>query len=402
MLNLGAMQSDWDVIIAGLGPAGAAAAVELARGGARVLALDGSGERAKPCGGCLSARGLEALAWLEPPAWLREHPVSRLWIGYPGQPAAAYLSPRPGAYLVERSRLDRWLSGQADQAGAEVRATRVRGLEREGVLWRVEGPGGPWRAPWLLAAGGAGGLLAPRLGLGGGQWRFAALVQEMPLPPRLAPALAESALLELGGVAGGYAWAFGRGQVLNLGLAGLLGRDQGGPGALRRRFAAFAHRLGLTPSGAPRGAMIPCPHRRRLAVARGRAAAIGDAAGLADPVLGEGIAQAVVSGRMAAQAILAGDLDLYQRRAEETLLRDHHHARLLARLIYGLPRAFHALARHRPGGIELGFHWLRGEITPRDIWFCLLRGLLGRGPRLDSSPTAYYSSGLESRPNRRS
>ncbi|MBU2516466.1 MAG: hypothetical protein KKB57_02715 [Proteobacteria bacterium] len=396
------MKRDWDVIIAGLGPAGAAAAVELARGGARVLALDGSGGRPKPCGGCISARSMDALAWLEPPAWLRTHPVRRLWIGFPGRPAAPYLSSRPGAYLLERGRLDRWLASRAAQAGAQVLSARAHGVSREDGLWLVRGPGGPWRARWLLAAGGAGGLLARRLGLGGGNWRFAALVQEIPLPPRLRQILSDAAFLELGGVAGGYGWAFCRGEMLNLGIAGLMGRDQGGPGGLRRRFEAFTRRLGLRPTGNPRGAVIPCPHRRRLVVARGRAAALGDAAGLADPVLGEGIAQAVVSGRMAAQAILAGDLGQYQRRVEQTLLKDHHHSRLLARLIYGAPQVFHALARRRPGGIELGFHWLRGEMSPGSIWHCLLRGFLGRGPRLDSCPGAYYSSPLDSWPNRRS
>ena len=128
--------------------------------------------------------------------------------------------------------------------------------------------------------------------------------------------------------------------------------------------------------------MIPCPHRRRLVLTRERAALVGDAAGLADPVLGEGIAQAVFSGRLAAQAILAGDLGLYQKRAEATLLRDHHHARLLARLIYRAPRAFHALARRHPGGLELGFAWLRGELAPGDMWGALARGLMGRSPRL--------------------
>jgi len=401
VLNLGAMERVFDAIIVGLGPAGAAAAVELARSGARVLALDGSRGRGKPCGGCLSARGLDAMTWMEPPAWLSAHPVRRLWIGYPGRPGASYLSQRPGAYLVERARLDRWLARRAEQAGAQVLCARARDIGREQGLWRVEGAGGPWRAKWLLAAGGAGGLTARRLGLDGGRWRFAALVQEMPMPARLRPVLSEAAFLELGGVTGGYGWAFGRGETLNLGIAWLMDRDQGCPGGLRRRFEAFAHRLGLNPSGTPRGAIIPCPHRRRLKVAQGRAAVLGDAAGLADPVLGEGIAQAMVSGRLAAQAVLAGDLSLYQHAVDETLLTDHHHARLLARLIYRMPQVFHGLARHRPGGIELGFNWLRGEIAPGDIWLCLLRGLSGRGPRLDSSRASYYSSPLVHRPNRR-
>ena len=43
----------------------------------------------------------------------------------------------------------------------------------------------------------------------------------------------EAAFLELGGVAGGYGWAFGRGEMLNLGIAGLMDREPrvspGGP-----------------------------------------------------------------------------------------------------------------------------------------------------------------------------
>jgi flavin-dependent dehydrogenase len=396
------MEREFDAIIVGLGPAGAAAALELSRAGARVLALDGSAGRGKPCGGCLSARGLEALAWLEPPAWLVAYPVRRLWIGYPGRPAAGHASPCPGAYLVERGRLDHWMARQVRRAGIMVMEARGRGVTREGGVWRVEGAGGPWRGRWLLDAGGAQAALSHRLGLVGGRWRFAALVREIPLPERLRPVLSEAAFLELGGVAGGYGWAFGRGEVLNLGIAGLLERDQGGAGGLRRRWEAFTRRLGLSGVGAPRGALIPCPHRRRMRVCGEGWAALGDAAGLADPVLGEGIAQAVVSGRLAAQAVLAGDLNLYQQAVEDTLLRDHRHARLLARLIYAAPQVFHALARRRPGGVELGFNWLRGEIAPGDIWLCLLRGLMGLSPLLDSYPASYYSSPLVPRPNRRS
>lgn len=160
---------------------------------------------------------------------------------------------------------------------------------------------------------------------------------------------------------------------------------------MEREFDAII--VGLGPAGAAAA----------LELCRAGAGVLAlDAAGLADPVLGEGIAQAMVSGRLAAQAVSAGDLSLYQRAVEDTLLRDHRHARLLARLIYRLPQVFHALAQRRPGGVELGFNWLRGEIAPGDIWLRLLRGLLGLPPLLDSCPASYYSSPLVPRPNRRS
>ena len=241
------MKRVFDAIIVGLGPAGAAAAVEMARSGAKVLALDGARGRDKPCGGCLSARGLQAMAWLEPPGWLSAHPVHRLWIGYPGRPGASHLSASPGAYLLERGRLDRWLARRTAWAGAQVLSARAKNVSREQGLWRVEGEGGPWRAKWLLAAGGAGGLTARRLGLGGGKWRFGALVQEMPMPTRLRPVLSEAAFLELGGVAGGYGWAFGRGEVLNLGIAGLMDRRQGEPGGPKPLFRGLFPPPGAEP-----------------------------------------------------------------------------------------------------------------------------------------------------------
>lgn len=62
------MQCGFDVIIVRLGPTGAAATVTLARDGARMLVLDALPRHHKPCGGCLSARAMDILVFLDPPA----------------------------------------------------------------------------------------------------------------------------------------------------------------------------------------------------------------------------------------------------------------------------------------------------------------------------------------------
>ncbi|ADK85573.1 geranylgeranyl reductase [Desulfarculus baarsii DSM 2075] len=384
------MSARYDIIVAGLGPGGAAAAMTLARAGARVLALDGSGGREKPCGGCLSLRGVLAVESLSPCPWLRDCPVATLWLSGPGLPAGRYPTSEAGVYFVERPRLDRWLAQEARQSGVAVLPAKLRAIEADGHGWRARTSAGDFEADWLIGADGAHSLVARGLGLGGGGWLYVGLVEERPMPPRLAPLLGGTALLELGGAPGGYGWAFGRGQTLNLGMAGrreLLGRM----GGLRRCYGRFLRRLGLGEPGRLRGAVIPCPDGGVRRYYRGRAAVVGDAAGLADPFLGEGVAQAVVSGHMAARAIVAGDLGRYQRALAETLLRDHHNARRLSRLIYGWPRLALRAAAARPGAIELGWRILRGQTRPGDLWKVVPRRLVGLRHGLDHAAASYYS-----------
>ena len=64
---------DADVIVAGAGPAGATAALRLARAGVRVLMVERYAlPRQKPCGGGISTRVLSRFPWLAAAA--RAHP----------------------------------------------------------------------------------------------------------------------------------------------------------------------------------------------------------------------------------------------------------------------------------------------------------------------------------------
>ncbi|MCB2185288.1 MAG: geranylgeranyl reductase family protein [Deltaproteobacteria bacterium] len=388
------MKADFSVMVVGLGPAGAAAAVELARAGARVLVLEARLGREKPCGGCLSRRGVEALGFLDPPAWLTAWPVETLWLTAPGQEPLCSRAGEPAAWFVQRPRLDAWLAERAAQAGAEIRQAKVTRVTSQTGSFRVATDRGTWQAAWLVGADGALGRVGRDLGLGRTGHVFAALVEERPLPGRLAGLLAGAALIELGSAPGGYGWAFGRGDTLNLGLAGRTGRRGALPQGLHRPYARFLARHGLGQPGRVRGALIPCPPGRRGVVQRGRALVVGDAAGLADPFLGEGIAPAVYSGRLAARAILAGNPERYPAELADTLWRDHAHAARLAWLTFGWPTLFQGLARRHPGGLELGWDILRGAVQPTGVWAALVRGLVGRPWPLDPRGGSYYSNPL--------
>jgi flavin-dependent dehydrogenase len=86
-------------------------------------------------------------------------------------------------------------------------------------------------------------------------------------------------------------------------------------------------------------------------LARGRVLLVGDAAGLVDPVLAEGISHAIQSGQLAAAAIIETKLEagraatLYQSLLEEQILRELRAARFLARTLYHHPRIRDAALR---------------------------------------------------------
>ena len=202
-------------------------------------------------------------------------------------------------------------------------------------------------------------------------------------------------ILELGGVPKGYAWMFARGGMLNMGLGLWDGPGRQRRSNLKKAYHAFLARLGLRGRGKLRGAIIPCPTLGYpLLVSRGRALLAGDAAGLADPFLGEGIGQALYTGRLAAKSILAGSPQDYSRALARTLLREHRHASLLARLVYARPFFFQRLAQGHPGSLELGFELLRGKVSHFSLWKNVALGILGRKPALDHTPGGNYSKWL--------
>ncbi|HXW01397.1 MAG TPA: FAD-dependent monooxygenase, partial [Anaerolineae bacterium] len=93
----------------------------------------------------------------------------------------------------------------------------------------------------------------------------------------------------------------------------------------------------------------PVPIRtRREKLQQGRVLLVGDAAGLVDPLTGEGIRHAVESAHIAARTIVAGNVTQYTRLIEKTYAGDLHWARILSHIIYNTQQfSFDWIMRNR-------------------------------------------------------
>jgi geranylgeranyl reductase family protein len=317
----------FDVLVVGAGPAGSVAALVLARGGARVALVDKARfPRDKACGDLVGPRGVQLLDDLGVKVAGSREVGDMIVVGPTGR--RVRLPCRPGVtypghgFAAPRTVFDETLQAAAGAAGAEVFVGRAaEPLWRDGQLAGFElSSGARLVADVVIGADGATSRVADAAGLVDPNrvlWGFAlrAYVDDPVALPHIA--LWEP---EAGRGFPGYGWLFpgvdGRANI-GLGLGTLA--DRGAGGAAAQRFGAFAGHLrrlevlqtDVRPDALQRGRLGGWLKMGMVGTVpgRGRVLLVGDAAGLVNPLQGEGIAQAMGSGRAAAEAVLAGPGD---------------------------------------------------------------------------------------------
>ena len=289
---------EFAAIVVGAGPAGCAAAYDLADAGIRVLLLDRKNfPRLKPCAGALSIKAVKRMRFPVTPVikWVARD----LDVHLNGGGKRRFRGPHPIAVMTIRQEFDDYCLRQAIAKGAEFR--RIGDLEdieeaEQSVIVRLQG-GETLRSNYLIGADGANSRVRRLMEY---QAPPSALAVEGIVPLAACNGVPEMRF-DFGYVPGGYGWVFPKGNSVNVGLYAQC------PDAKLSKsdLVAYArHAIGTESVegmvGYPialGGEFYQAKHEQILLV--------GDAAGMAEPLLGEGIHNALVSGQAAARAILA-------------------------------------------------------------------------------------------------
>lgn len=336
------MNHTYDVIVVGSGPAGSSAAWRLARAGLSVAVIEKESlPRYKTCGGGIVGRAMRALPLDVRDVVEQDCHTAQLNLLPAGLSFTTH-RPTPIVSMTMRDQFDFALLSAAQAVGAVVhQRCALEDVACHGDVVRVETSQGAMRAKFVVAADGAFSTVARKVGMADGRVLIPALEYEVTVSPDRFDAFHGVARFDFGVIAHGYAWAFPKKRHLSVGA---LSMTQGGSN-LKREMAHYLDRLGCGSATQVErhGFVIPIRPRQGPFIEH-RVLLVGDAAGFADPVTGEGISFAIRSGLMAAQALIDGDLEeesvrrLYPTFLNATILPELRTGRWLARLLYDIPR----------------------------------------------------------------
>ena len=363
----------YDVLIVGAGPAGSTCARICALAGLKTALIDKSRfPRQKTCGGAVSGRALSYLDFPIPAA-LAEDECFGARI-FHGLHSVIVRKEQRLAILVDREQFDELLLNKAIEAGARFlsgeEAVRVH-VGNESIVLHTDK--GVHEALFLVGADGVQSIIAlslrPRLS---SEETAIALVTRVAVDATsTGPQRQGFVDMHFGVAPQGYGWVFPRRAYHSVGIMGVASRFSHAHAAL----SGFCRDIDM-PAARIRGHLIPLGGIKRKITSR-RVLLVGDAAGFVDPFHGEGIAYAILSGKLAAESLCRVLLNgweqtrafrWYERQCEQLIRKNLRVALWMARLLDRNPKLFVRIFFDNPQALEKYMDISTGRLEYRRFW----------------------------------
>lgn len=363
---------DADVIVVGAGPAGTISAYELARLGKKVLIFEKEiFPRYKVCGGGLTHKIIKEIPFDVSP--VIETVINTVRFSHRFTEIFPRTADDAFIYCTMRSELDLYLLKKATEAGAEVVTSIVKDIQSSDGGITVNTGEKSYRSRLLIGADGAAGITARTFGLRRNIEKGLAWEAEIQTDPSVLEKYKDTVFLDWGTLPGGYGWVFPKKDHFSAGV--------GGPaklsGLMMDYYRNFLDSCGIFDLEKDLIISIrswPIPVRTKRSCFHSSYVMIaGDAAGLTDPLTGEGIYYAVRSGKLAAEAAreyLEGDrgaLKNYSKKINSELMSELTEAIRIRDILNLVPGKIHRFVRDSDRAWGAFAKILRGERQYKDV-----------------------------------
>ncbi len=356
-------------------------AADLARRGVDVVLLERMRVPRRKC--CAGGLTVVAAGLLPPVARsVIENQIRSIRVSSVRGRSAEWSSDSPFMYTASRERLDAVLWEEAARCGARAldyhEVLRIEQTPESVVLTCADLTVGCRVA---VGADGATGIVAGSVFPGRRRHVAVGVALEYERESGVDPQRSERVDLVVGLPGHTYGWVFPRRDVVSVGIE-IHGR-------LKEREAALAHVSAVAGTQGRRVAYrgvhpIPTVSGRHAQVVSGRVLLVGDAAGLCDPLTGEGVRHALLSARLAADAIVPAlqsgpeALKDYEAAINDAIVPELRTAMVLLRLLFRLEPAALFLLQHDGRARRAGMALLTGDMTYQDLLWRVggIRGLV--------------------------